>query len=47
MLRYSYPAELDLMAELAGMKLRDRLASWSNTPFTNVSMNHVSIYEKV
>ena len=47
MLRYAYPAEIDVMAELAGMKLRDRWASWSKTPFTNVSMNHVSIYEKV
>jgi SAM-dependent methyltransferase len=46
-LRYCYPAELDLMAELAGMRLRDRFASWSRAPFTQTSMNHVSIYEKV
>ena len=46
-LRYCYPAELDLMAELAGMRLRERFASWSRAPFTQTSMNHVSIYEKV
>ena len=46
-LRYAYPAELDLMAELAGMRLRDRFASWSRAPFTQTSMMHVSIYEKV
>jgi SAM-dependent methyltransferase len=46
-LRYCYPTELDLMAELAGLRLRDRFASWSRAPFTQTSMNHVSIYEKV
>ncbi len=46
-LRYAYPAELDLMAELAGMRLRERFASWAKAPFTNASMTHVSIYEKV
>jgi SAM-dependent methyltransferase len=46
-LRYCYPTELDLMAELAGMRLRERHASWARAPFTQTSMNHVSIYEKV
>jgi len=46
-LRYCYPTELDLMAELAGMRLRARYASWARAPFTQTSMNHVSIYEKV
>lgn len=46
-LRYCYPTELDLMAELAGMRLRQRFASWARAPFTQTSMNHVSIYEKV
>jgi SAM-dependent methyltransferase len=46
-LRYCYPTELDLMAELAGLRLRERFASWSRAPFTQTSMNHVSIYEKV
>lgn len=46
-LRYCYPSELDAMAELAGLRLRDRFGGWAKTPFTNASMNHVSIYEKV
>ena len=46
-LRFCWPTELDLMAELAGMRLRHRFASWARAPFTQTSMNHVSIYEKV
>lgn len=45
-LRYAFPAELDLMAELAGMSLRDRFGSFARTPFTSQAMQHVSIYEK-
>ena len=44
--RYVWPAELDLMAELAGMKLRDRWAGWSREPFTSESRKHVSVWEK-
>ncbi|HTE61758.1 MAG TPA: class I SAM-dependent methyltransferase [Solirubrobacteraceae bacterium] len=44
--RYAWPAELDLMARLAGMSLRDRWAGWKREPFTAVSPAHVSVYEK-
>jgi SAM-dependent methyltransferase len=44
--RYVWPAELDLMAELAGMKLRDRWAGWRREPFTSESRKHVSVWEK-
>lgn len=44
--RYVWPAELDLMARLAGMTLRHRWAGWSGEPFTGVSTSHVSIWEK-
>ena len=38
------PAELDLMAELAGMRLRDRWADWGREPFTSDSRKHVSVW---
>jgi SAM-dependent methyltransferase len=44
--RYAWPAELDLMARLAGMRLEDRWAGWKREPFTSVSSGHVSVYEK-
>jgi SAM-dependent methyltransferase len=44
--RYVWPAELDLMAELAGMALRERWAGWKREPFTNESRKHVSVWEK-
>ena len=44
--RYVWPAELDLMAELAGMALRDRWAGWRNDPFTDDSERHVSVWER-
>jgi hypothetical protein len=44
--RYVWPAELDLMARLAGMRLRDRWADWSGAPFTAESESHVSVWEK-
>jgi SAM-dependent methyltransferase len=44
--RYTWPAELDLMAELAGMKLRDRWSGWKREPFTSESRKHVSVWEK-
>ena len=40
------PAELDLMARLAGMRLRERWADWDRTPFTAESTKHVSVWEK-
>ena len=44
--RYAWPAELDLMARLAGLRLRDRWQWWDHTPFTSSSGQHVSIYER-
>ena len=44
--RYVWPAELDLMAQLAGMRLRERWDGWTGQPFTGESRQHVSIWEK-
>ena len=44
--RYVWPSELDLMARLAGMKLRERWAYWNREPFTSGSRQHVSVWEK-
>ena len=46
-LRFAYPAELDLMARLAGMRLRERWGGWDRRPFTSESGLHVSVYEVV
>ncbi len=43
--RYVWPAELDLMARLAGMTLRERWADWKRAPFTSESTGHVSVWE--
>ena len=44
--RSTYPAELDLMAGLAGMRLRERWAGFGREPFTSKSTRHVSVWEK-
>ncbi|KUF19005.1 class I SAM-dependent methyltransferase [Streptomyces silvensis] len=44
--RYVWPAELDLMARLAGMRLSHRWEGWARTPFTSESTRHVSVWEK-
>jgi SAM-dependent methyltransferase len=44
--RYVWPAELDLMARLAGLRLRDRFEDWDRSPFTSESPKHVSVWEK-
>ena len=44
--RYVWPAELDLMAELAGMRLRERWSDWTRDPYTSESRKHVSVWEK-
>ncbi len=44
--RYVWPSELDLMARLAGMVLRDRWSGWRGEPFTADSRSHVSVWEK-
>ena len=43
--RYVWPAELDLMAALAGMRLRERWSGWHREPFTSESTKHVSVWE--
>ena len=43
--RYVWPAELDLMAALAGMTLRERWSGWNREPFTSDSTKHVSVWE--
>ena len=45
--RYIWPAELDLMARLAGLSLRERWGGWRHEPFTSESRSHVSVYDKV
>ena len=45
-MRYAWPAELDLMARLAGMRLQHRWGGWRREPFTAHSPAHVSVYEK-
>ncbi len=44
--RYAYPSELDLMARLAGLQLRERWGSWRREPFNASSVWHVSVYER-
>jgi hypothetical protein len=44
--RYVWPAELDLMARLAGMSLRERWSGWKREPFTSDSRAHVSVWQK-
>jgi SAM-dependent methyltransferase len=45
-LRYAWPSELDLMARLAGLRLRERWGGWLREPFSASSVKHVSIYER-
>jgi SAM-dependent methyltransferase len=45
-LRYAWPAELDLMARIAGLRLESRDAGWQQEPFTHLSRAHVSVYMK-
>ena len=44
--RYVWPAELDLMARIAGLRLAERWQDWERTPFTADSTTHVSVWEK-
>jgi hypothetical protein len=43
---FGEPSELDLMARLAGMTLRERWGGWRREPFTAESPSHVSIYQR-
>lgn len=42
--RYAWPAELDLMARIAGLRLKERWGGWNREPFTPDSRAHVSVY---
>jgi SAM-dependent methyltransferase len=44
--RYVWPSELDLMARIAGLRLRERWGWWNREPFTSESTTHVSVWEK-
>jgi len=44
--RYAWPAELDLMAQIAGLQLRERWGGWNREAFDSESRLHVSVYEK-
>ena len=45
--RYVWPSELDLMARLAGLRLRNRWSGWKGEPFTGSSVDQVVVYEKI
>lgn len=45
-LRYAWPAELDLMARLAGLRLRERWGGWHKERFGPDSGGHVSVYAR-
>jgi SAM-dependent methyltransferase len=44
-LRYAWPSELDLMAQLAGMKLRERWSNWQRSAFASGDGGHISLYQ--
>jgi SAM-dependent methyltransferase len=44
--RYAWPAEMDLMARIAGLRLKYRWAGWDRSPFTAESTTHVSVWQK-
>jgi hypothetical protein len=44
--RYAWPAELDLMARIAGMSLEARFGGWNGEPFTSESTSHVSVWRR-
>jgi SAM-dependent methyltransferase len=45
--RYAWPSELDLMAAMAGLRLRDRWSAWGKQPFSSASTAHISVYERL
>jgi hypothetical protein len=45
-IRYAWPSELDLMARLAGLRLRERWAGWGRETFDAASAVHISVYER-
>ncbi len=44
-IRYAWPSEFDLMAQLAGLRLHERWSNWKRDPFTSESGQHISIYK--
>ncbi len=44
--RFTWPAELDLMARIAGLRLEARYADWDRSPFADESTKHVSVWRK-
>jgi SAM-dependent methyltransferase len=44
-IRYAWPSEMDLMAQLAGLRLRERWSNWKRDSFTSESTKHISVYE--
>jgi hypothetical protein len=46
-LRYVWPAEMDLMAQLSMLQLRERWSDWKKNPYTAVSGKHISVYEHI
>jgi SAM-dependent methyltransferase len=45
-IRYAWPSELDLMAQLAGLRLRHRWSNWDREEFTGKSEKHISVYDR-
>jgi SAM-dependent methyltransferase len=45
-IRYAWPSELDLMAQLAGLRLQSRWSNWRRDPFNSDSKSHISVYER-
>ena len=45
-MRYAWPQETDLMAQLAGLELETRWGGWDKSPFTANSRMHISVYRK-
>jgi SAM-dependent methyltransferase len=45
-IRYAYPSELDLMARIADLRLRERWGNWRRDPFAPSSVSHISVYER-
>ena len=45
-IRYSWPSELDLLAQQAGLRLRERYGGWDRQPFDSASRGHVSVYQR-
>ena len=46
-IRYAWPSELDLMARVAGLRLRHRWSGWHREPFSAASSAHISVYEPI